>query len=838
MDIENTGEVIMCSELPKNEFLYKLLVQNVFDYAIYFLSPDGVVTSWNAGAEKAKGYTEKEIIGKNFSIFYSEKDQKRGLPQKALETAHTKGKFEGDGWRFRKDGSKLRAYVVIDPIYNDKKEIIGYAKITKDITREYKAKIIADEQSRNFRLMAEGIKDYIMYMIDRNGKILNWNSGAQRAKGYTTEEVLGKHFSIFFTEDDCQSGLPYRALATALAKGKFEHEGFRIRRNGTSFWSQTTIDPVYDEKSQHIGFATITKNLTEQKKNQDATNIIYRNLNLALEHMSQGLCLFDKNECMVICNDRFTQLLGINQEKFEMGSTFTDFLWLLHTTSNDSISEIAKSVDIQRQKHFENAEPGKINHEEYVFNGLIINFSNRFLADGGWVSTIEDITEKRKIENEVKILAHHDFLTGLKNRTSYQKKIDEIFGADNNSLLFVDVDLFKEINDQFGHPAGDNILREVGKKIQKNLSKKETVYRIGGDEFAIICRNSNFEEDVLSLCGRILREFNTPIQTEWGDISLSVSIGVASSSDCKNIDTWVQHTDLALYAAKEAGRNQFLRYEKGMREAIQKKRKLEFDLKKSLEHEDFFLVYQPVVNAQTHKVSSFEALLRWKHPVDGIIPPINFIPFAEEIGLMPSIDMWVVKAACKEALSWPHHVSVSINISAKTFELNNISESILKIIEDVNIDPGRVEIEITETSMLLNAEETINKIKKLTENDIKIALDDFGTGYSSLSFLRDIPFNRIKIDRSFIKDIESNIHSIAIIKAIAGIGDALGVSITAEGVETASQISLLMRDKCYEHQGYYISKPFEQTHILPWILSYESEIVSGTLTEKEQICLV
>lgn len=813
----------MCAELPKDDFLYKLLVQNVFDYAIYFLSPKGVVTSWNAGAEKAKGYTEKEIVGKNFSIFYSDSEQKQGLPQKALETAEQNGKFEGTGWRFRKDGSKLRAHVVIDPIYNDDKEIIGYAKITKDITREYKAKILADEQSRNFRLMTEGIKDYIMYMIDKNGKILNWNSGAQRAKGYSEEEVLGKHFSIFFSEEDCKSGLPYRALAMALAKGKFEHEGLRVRRNGTVFWSQTTIDPVYDEAGEHIGFATITKNLTDQKKHQDATNLVYRNLNLALDHMSQGLCLFDENECMVVCNDRFTQLLGIDEKKFQVGSTFTDFLWLIYKSDKNSIFETAQNVEKQRAKHFDSIRIGEINHEEYVFNGLTINFSNRFLKGGGWVSTIDDITEKRKIENEVQILAHHDFLTGLKNRTSYQKKIDEIFGANQNTLLLVDVDLFKEVNDQFGHPAGDDVLREVGRKIQKNLSKKETVYRIGGDEFAVVCKNSNFEEDIVSLCGRILREFNIPIQTQWGDITVSVSIGFANSSDCQDIEAWVQHTDLALYAAKEAGRKQFLRYEKGMREAIQKKRKLEFDLRKSLADEDFFLVYQPVVNAQTHKVSSFEALLRWNHPVDGVIPPIDFIPFSEEIGLMPAIDMWVLETACAEALNWPKHVCVSVNISAKTFEQDNIADNILNIIKKVQIEPGRVEIEITETSMLLNVAETINKIKRLTEHNIKIALDDFGTGYSSLSFLRDIPFNRIKIDRSFVKDIENNFQSIAIIKALVGMGNALGVNITAEGLENANQISLLIHDKCYEHQGYYISRPFDRDNIDSWVSSYEAE---------------
>lgn len=811
---------------PNDDSLYRMLVQNVTDFAIYLLSPDGIVTNWNAGAQRAKGYLPEEIVGQHFSRFYLEEDRAADLPDRALAIARRDGKFEDEGWRLRKDGSRLRAHVVIDPVYDETDTLIGFAKITRDITAQYEARRAADEQTRNFRLLAQGVTDHSIYMLDTQGRVSNWNAGAERTKGYAAQDIVGRHFSIFYTADDRQAGLPYRALATALARGKFENEGWRVRRDGSRFWALVTIDPIHDEHHRHIGFANITHDLTSHKNQLDQIKAMRDNLDLALAHMSQGLCLFDSHECLVVRNSRFTELLALDGAALPPGSTYTDLLWLMHARSSASAEQIAARVSEARARHL-TASTVPAHQQEYTLNGRIITISDRFLPDGGWVSTIDDVTERREMEREVVHLAHHDVLTDLPNRAAFQTRLTETLTNPGRTtscaLIYIDLDRFKQINDSFGHPMGDEVLRITAGRIRENVRPRDTVARLGGDEFVILCQDVYEDRDAESLAERLARDLSRPLDLPCGTIATSASIGVAMAGpDDTDAEALIHHADLAMYAAKDAGRGRALRYEPGMREALQKRRALEHDLRESLENDGFALVYQPVVDTKTGRITSFETLLRWHHPVRGNIPPIDFIPFAEEIGLMPRIDDWVMRTACRQATYWREDIGVSVNLSPTRLRLPGLVDAVRVTLADCGLAPERLEIEITETSMIADLDNARTVLGELRALGVKIAMDDFGTGYSSLSFLREIPFTRIKIDRSFINDLGESAEATAIVRAIAGICNSLDVHVTAEGVETDNQANLLRREGCFEHQGYLISRPCPPQDIDEWIRAFDA----------------
>jgi PAS domain S-box-containing protein len=303
----------------EHERRFRFLVQSVTDYAIYMLDTNGIVSNWNAGAERTKGYTASEIVGKHFSVFYTPEDQVAGLPEKSLATALAEGKFETENWRTRKDGTRFWAHVVIDPIYDDEGELLGFAKVTRDRTEARVLRKQTRDHERSFRLLVEGVTDYAIYMLDTNGIVSNWNAGAQRAKGYKAGEIVGKHFSCFYEAADQARGLPQHGLDTARRTGKFEAQGWRVRKDGTRFWAHVVIQPIYDDDGELFGFAKITRDCSEQRKTSLALEETTRNLDLALDNMSQGLCLFNRRGRLVLSNDQFSRILSLPSAALSAG---------------------------------------------------------------------------------------------------------------------------------------------------------------------------------------------------------------------------------------------------------------------------------------------------------------------------------------------------------------------------------------------------------------------------------------------------------------------------------------------------------------------------------------
>jgi diguanylate cyclase (GGDEF)-like protein len=447
------------------------------------------------------------------------------------------------------------------------------------------------------------------------------------------------------------------------------------------------------------------------------------------------------------------------------------------------------------------------------------------MPDGGWVATHEDITEQRRSEVKIEYMAHHDALTDLANRVLLNERLEQALGRRIHREEFVavhhlDLDQFKAVNDTFGHPAGDKLLKIVADRLRGLVRETDTIARMGGDEFVIVQAPISDPADATSLAQRVIEVIGEPFDIDGHQAMIGASIGIAvGPNDGLRPDRLLRNADLALYRAKGDGRGTFRFFEAAMDLQMQTRRIMEQDLRKALQAGEFELYYQPVVNLARNAISGFEALIRWNHPVKGLVSPASFIPLAEEIGFIVPIGEWVIRQACTTAAQWPQDLHVAVNISAAQFRSPGLMQVIVGALGASGLAPTRLEIEITETVLLQNRETTLAVLHQLRALGIRIAMDDFGTGYSSLTYLQCFPFDKIKIDRSFVKDIAENTGSLNIVRAVAAMANGMGMTATAEGVETAEQLQTITSEGCTEMQGFLFSKPLPAAEIERLFLS-------------------
>jgi diguanylate cyclase (GGDEF)-like protein len=447
-------------------------------------------------------------------------------------------------------------------------------------------------------------------------------------------------------------------------------------------------------------------------------------------------------------------------------------------------------------------------------DGRSISIWHEQMADGGWVTTHEDITERRRTDAQIARMAHHDALTDLPNRNLLRERLDDALAESNTSgknfaLLCLDLDRFKAVNDNLGHPSGDALLQDVAQRLRECVGDAGTVARLGGDEFAILYTARDQPETAADLADRIVDAINRPYDLNGHCVNVGTSIGVALfPNDGADAEALFRNADLALYKAKADGGNVWRFFKEEMWEKVQARRHFEADLRNALPNGELELFYQPIVSLVSGEVAGLEALLRWRHPQRGLVSPAEFIPLAEEIGAIGAIGDWVIRQACIEAARWPKDIYVAVNLSPKQF----IGQSTLGFIvgtalAESGLRPGRLELEITESVVLDENADTLAILYELRALGIRISLDDFGTGYSSLSYLRKFPFDRIKVDQSFVREMTTREDCSAIVFAVTALAKALRMTTTAEGVETIEQFEQLRIAGCTEVQGYLFSKP-------------------------------
>jgi diguanylate cyclase (GGDEF)-like protein/PAS domain S-box-containing protein len=443
----------------------------------------------------------------------------------------------------------------------------------------------------------------------------------------------------------------------------------------------------------------------------------------------------------------------------------------------------------------------------------VLTFGRRVAFDGcdGYLVAVVDITERRKAEARIAYMAHHDGLTDLPNREFYQERLRQALGeaqADGErvAVLCVDLDLFKNVNDSFGHPMGDRLLRLVADRLRSQVLGNHVAARLGGDEFALILASDVSPNEVSDFSIRLINVLSASYDIDGIEVVIGASVGIAlSPSDGTTSEELMRNADMALYRAKSDGGGVHRFFEPEMDRLAQKRRDMEVDLRRAFANGEFELHYQPLVNIVTDRISGFESLLRWRHPDKGMISPADFIPIAEDIGLIVPLGEWVLREACTEATRWPDNVKVAVNLSAVQFRSRNLVQAVISALAHSGLSPLRLELEITESVFLAETEANLAILHQLRELGVSISMDDFGTGYSSLSYLRSFPFDKIKIDRSFVKDIAERPDCVAIVRAISGLGKSLKITTTAEGVETADQLECLRNEGCNEVQGFLFS---------------------------------
>jgi len=581
-----------------------------------------------------------------------------------------------------------------------------------------------------------------------------------------------------------------------------------IDADGARRHFQISGEPKFDLSGRFTGYRGIGNDVTDRVHRDDDQ----RRFRSAIDATADAIFLLDRATLRFTdVNDTACRMLGYSLQELlalgpmELGAGSRDYIGGIY---DDLISGSAayKVTELWLQRRDGSRFPVEIHRQAHR-------------SDDGWtiVAVARDITERKEAEGRLRQLAHYDQLTGLPNRTLFYDSLKStLVLAEQRHLgvgvLLIDLDRFKNVNDTLGHSTGDKLLRQVSQRLMKCVRAKDTIGRLGGDEFALILSDAGNVHSASIVANKVMRAFRQPFTLEGREVTMTASIGLTVyPTDALEADTLIKYADSAMYEAKDAGRNTFRFYTEDMNSRMLQKCALEDDLRRAIEHDEFVLYYQPKMQVDTGEWSGVEALIRWNRPGHGLVSPAVFVPALEETGLIVPVGAWVINAACRKISNWEHAgigpIPVAVNVSGRQFLHEGLAATIEAAIRRYRIEPSLLEIEITESSLMSNAEHTVDVLQDLKALGIRISIDDFGTGYSSLAYLKRFPIDKLKIDIAFIRDVTTNEDDAAITTAIINMAHSLKLKVIAEGVETLEQLEFLRTHRCDEIQGYYFSRP-------------------------------
>jgi diguanylate cyclase (GGDEF)-like protein/PAS domain S-box-containing protein len=802
------------SELSK----FKAIIDSSDD-AIISKTLEGIITSWNKGAEKMYGYLAEEAIGKTIGILipHDRTDEEAIILEKI-----SKGKridhFETK--RIRKNGQLFHASITISPILDNAGNPIGASKIARDIT----ASKLAEEEivlgKTKLEAALASMSDAV-FISDIDGHFIHFNVAfATFHKFNNLEQCIEaideqpQYLEVYSTTGDL---IPFDqwAVSRALRGEAASNIEFHLRRKDTGeTWTGIyNYAPIINKNGLIIGSVVTARDVTLQKKAEAELRLA-----AAAFETLEAIMITDAEGTIQRVNDAFTkttgylaeEVIGHNPRILKSGRHNNEFylkMWECINQTGTWQGEIwckRKNGEIYPQ---------------------ILNITAVYGQDGRvsqYVGSHIDITERKAAEIQIQNLAYYDPLTKLPNRRLLQDRLGQAITASERNksrcaLLLIDLDHFKSINDSLGHAAGDLLLEQVAQRLTSSLREGDSVARLGGDEFVVLL--TDMDEDMMEaasqaklIANKISKLLNIPFNLCDHEVQNSASIGIALNNDnLLDFEELFKHADIAMYQAKKSGRNSLRFFDPNMQEFIDSKAALEIDLRMAIYNNQFELYYQIQKNSLNQPTGA-EALIRWLHPEYGIVPPDNFIPLAEETGLILPIGEWVLRAAGMQLKAWEHNILtrkliLSVNVSARQFQQDDFISQVQSIVKDYSINPNLFKLELTESMLVENVQEVKTKMKLLREIGIRISLDDFGTGYSSLQHLKSLPLDQIKIDKSFVRDINSDSGNNSIIKTIIVMAHGLNLNVIAEGVETEEQRLFLEHAGCNHYQGYLFSKP-------------------------------
>jgi diguanylate cyclase (GGDEF)-like protein/PAS domain S-box-containing protein len=652
-----------------------------------------------------------------------------------------------------------------------------------------------------------------IFAMDLSGDIISCNNNVEGVLGYTSTEIFGPFHKVV-KEENLPEVVGF--FEQAVAGQVQNYDCVAVHKNGQLVDLHVTNIPMY-ANGEIVGVYGIAKDITElkltetrMKENETQFQHIYNSLEL-------GVWSWDtRSKKVIYVSPGIEKLSGIKLSEFEKG--FRNWKEIIHLDDVVDFEENQKKLrnGISCQYKYRIIDiKGEVKWVEAHTFPVLDSVGNLVRLDG----LITDIHKKKLEEDRINDYAYHDFLTGLPNRRKLDQELEKLIKekqatGEKFSLLFIDLDRFKVINDSLGHSIGDELLKQVSLRLEKHKRTNDHLARCGGAKFAIILNDFKSVQEAVHIANNIIIDMENPIAVKDYHLHVSTTIGIGIfPEDGQTVNEITANTDVALYRAKGLGRNNFTLYSPSMNIESYKLFILENDLRKAIKEEQFFLHYQPKVDTKTKVIVGAEALIRWNHPVFGVLPPNEFIPLAEETNLILDLGDWVIEAVCKQIKQWKEGgkkiVPVSVNISAKRFLKDNLVAIMGTIMEETGVEPKWLEIEITETSLLHNEERVLADINSLKAMGITISLDDFGTGYSSISYLKKYKVDYIKIDQSYINGIHTHPDDEAIIKSILFLARELNMKVVAEGVETEQQLDFLKDHECDLIQGYLFSRPVE-----------------------------
>ena len=774
------------------------------DDAIISTELDGTVTSWNRGAERIYGYSAVEALGRHISFCYPpEKRIKVNAFLQRVANGEAIERF--DTQHLTKNGTTIDVSLSVSAIKDGTGKIVGVSGIARDVTARRRTARQLHLRSAALEAAATGI-----VITDRHGAIVWANHAFTTMTGYSKEEVLGKNPRLLKSGEQPESY--YAELWSTISQGKvWQGEIVNRRKDGTTYTEEMTITPV----TQDLGSATdthfiaIKQDITERKKSEEEL----QRLASIVEFSEDAIIGKNIDGVITSWNRGAEKIYGYTRDEV----VGRDLSFLLPPERQAEIQAIMERV--LSGQPIECLETQRLTR---IGSAIDVSLSVSPIKDASGhiagASTIaRDITQRKAAEKQIQFLAYYDALTGLPNRTLLQDRLTRALASarrrkDKVALLFLDLDRFKTINDSLGHSVGDLVLQQVAERLKKWAREQDTVARVGGDEFLIVLTAVKEPADAAVAAERLMNTMNAAYVVQGHSLGISCSVGISIFPEHgAEGETLIKNADAAMYSAKESGCNNLQFFTKDMNAQAVERLTLESGLRLALDKKELFLVYQPQIEIATGRIIGLEALLRWQHPELGLVPPDKFIRIAENSGLIMPIGEWVLRTACSQTRKWQDEgllaVSVAVNVSSVQFRQAGFCELIRRVLHETGLAPQYLELEITESLLLSNEDVMLSVLQELKAMGLKLAIDDFGTGYSSLSYLRQFPVGKLKIDRSFIRDIAVDPDDAAITTAIISLAKSLNLKVIAEGVEDEAQMTFLTAHRCDEIQGYYFSKP-------------------------------
>lgn len=790
---------------------------------------DGHWLMVNQSLCKMLGYSEAELLEKNFQDITHPDDLEGDLQ-------HVQDLLQGRAVSYRMDKRYLSKteqviHVQLDValLRSPEGKPLHFIVQIQDITSRIAAEKATEMVERRFRRMIEDVSDCAIISLNVNGHVVAWNEGARRIKGYASHEILGKHFSRFHPVEDIAKDRPEKLLAMAKENGRYQEEGWRMRKDGSRFWASVLMSAIHDADGTLIGYTKITRDLTERRNAEEVLAQSNRLREAMMNAAPYSIIATDIDGVITSLNPAAERMLMYTGDDLIGKKT----LQVLHD-ENEVISR-AEDLSIEFGTRIEpgfevfthESRAGLSAEHEWTYirkdgSRFPVQLAVNALRDSehkiiGFIGIAYDITQRKLREEYTRHMSLHDDLTGLPNRALLNDRIAvAIESAKRNQkrvgVMMLDLDHFKKINDTLGHHVGDELLKVVAERLRNNLRKSDTAARMGGDEFIVVTPDMSDSKDCDLIANTLVKAISAPIQIGMHELAITPSIGVSCfPDDGEEAGTLIKYADAAMYQTKAAGRHGHKHFDAAAQAESQRMVMMEADLRMAIANNHLQVYYQPQVCLKTGRIIGVEALARWIDPVKGMISPDLFIPVAEESGLIIPLGEFVLRTACRDAHILEkragHPLIMAVNFSARQFKQDEMVDMVQRIVKETGISPNLLELEITEGVMLGSDEKARVRMQHLRDLGISLAIDDFGTGYSSLSYLTQFPITTLKIDRSFVAKMIASERDAAVVQAIIAMACSLKTKVVAEGVETLEQLAFLQEHVCNAAQGFLLGAP-------------------------------